>query len=76
MSDQDLGTWLSAISLGHPEDIPQYQLALLVQVGYCNWQFKMDLHRIPVELYHCCHSNIDRPIDAFARLLREPPPAD
>jgi|GEM_PF-2384172 hypothetical protein len=66
-------TWLSAISMGVPQDIPQVQLALLMQAGYCNQQCHLDLSVIPVRLYYSCHSNLNRPIDHFRQLLLMPP---
>jgi hypothetical protein len=62
-------TCLSAISRGTPADIPPGWLAQLIQKDYCNQQCKIDLSAIPVNLYYCCHSNMNRLIDNSRRLL-------
>jgi len=64
-------TWLSAISLGTPSDIPSDQLAIMVQIGYCDTQYRIDLHKIPASMYHCCYTNRNCKPDEFSRLMRE-----
>lgn len=67
----NLGTWLSAISLGAPQDIPPGFLFAMMRRGYCDSQYRINLLRIPTELYTDCHSNLNRPVDHYSRIMRE-----